>query len=331
MLRLWQAQAYISLDLQAFNVGDYRRAVEEKALSENITKVLYPNDDSEAGKLLRLQQQYFFISCSLQDMIRIYEQHEKTMDRFHEKYAIQLNDTHPSLAVAELMRILVDERGDALGDGVGNHHQDSELHQPHPHARGAGNLALAPDAEAAASARGDHFRDQPALPQRDPPALPQRRRAPRAHVPDRRARRAPRTHGPPGHRGQPCRQRRGQIALGSLARDRAARLRRDLAREVQQQDQRHHAAPVPHAGQPGPDLAHHRGHRGQVDRRPDPPARPGEIRRRRRLRRKVAQGQARQQARLGRISVEQVPTAIRPPSPCSTCRSSASTSTSAST
>ncbi len=110
MLRLWQAQAYILLDLQAFNVGDYRRAVEEKALSENITKVLYPNDDSEAGKLLRLQQQYFFISCSLQDMIRIYEQHETTMDRFHEKYAIQLNDTHPSLAVAELMRILVDEK-----------------------------------------------------------------------------------------------------------------------------------------------------------------------------------------------------------------------------
>jgi len=110
MLRLWQAQAYTSLDLQAFNVGDYRRAVEEKALSENITKVLYPNDESEAGKLLRLQQQYFFVSCSLQDMIRIYLQHEKTMDRFHEKYAIQLNDTHPSLTVAELMRILVDER-----------------------------------------------------------------------------------------------------------------------------------------------------------------------------------------------------------------------------
>jgi starch phosphorylase len=110
MLRLWQAQAYTALDLKAFNVGDYRSAVEEKALSENITKVLYPNDESEAGKLLRLQQQYFFISCSLQDMIRIYEQHEKTMDRFHEKYAVQLNDTHPSLCVAELMRILVDER-----------------------------------------------------------------------------------------------------------------------------------------------------------------------------------------------------------------------------
>jgi len=110
MLRLWQAQAYTSLDLQAFNVGDYRRAVEEKALSENITKILYPNDESEAGKRLRLQQQYFFVSCSLQDMIRIYMQHETTMDRFHEKYAVQLNDTHPSLTVAELMRILVDEK-----------------------------------------------------------------------------------------------------------------------------------------------------------------------------------------------------------------------------
>jgi starch phosphorylase len=110
MLRLWQAQAYTELDLIAFNVGDYRRAVEEKALSENITKVLYPNDESEAGKRLRLQQQYFFVSCSLQDMIRIYSQHEQTMDHFHEKYAIQLNDTHPSLTVAELMRILVDEK-----------------------------------------------------------------------------------------------------------------------------------------------------------------------------------------------------------------------------
>jgi starch phosphorylase len=110
MLRLWQAQAYTSLDLQAFNVGDYRRAVEENALSENITKIIYPNDESKAGKRLRLQQQYFFISCSLQDMIRIYSQHEQTMDHFHENYAIQLNDTHPSLTVAELMRILVDEQ-----------------------------------------------------------------------------------------------------------------------------------------------------------------------------------------------------------------------------
>jgi starch phosphorylase len=109
MLRLWQAEAFTSLDLQAFNVGDYTRACEEQVHTENITKVLYPNDDTEAGKSLRLQQEYFFVSCSLQDMMRIYLQKQKTLDHFHEKYAVQLNDTHPALAVAELMRLLVDE------------------------------------------------------------------------------------------------------------------------------------------------------------------------------------------------------------------------------
>jgi starch phosphorylase len=108
-LRLWQAVAAEELDLNAFNVGDYVGAVEEKIHSENITKVLYPNDQPEAGKILRLEQEYFFVSCSLQDMIRIYLQREKDLTRFHEKYAIQLNDTHPAIAVAELMRLLVDE------------------------------------------------------------------------------------------------------------------------------------------------------------------------------------------------------------------------------
>src|SRR5262249_54487081 len=82
-----------------------------KIVSENITKVLYPNDQPEAGKILRLEQEYFFVSCSLQDMIRIYLQRQNDLTRFHEKYAIQLNDTHPAIAVAELMRLLVDEHG----------------------------------------------------------------------------------------------------------------------------------------------------------------------------------------------------------------------------
>jgi starch phosphorylase len=109
MLRLWRAEACESFDFQAFNVGDYYRAVDEKVVSENITKVLYPNDDPDVGKRLRLEQQYFFVSCSLQDMIRIYRQREATLDHFHRKYVVQLNDTHPALAVAELMRLLVDE------------------------------------------------------------------------------------------------------------------------------------------------------------------------------------------------------------------------------
>ena len=109
MLRLWRAEAAESFDFQAFNVGDYDGAVEEKVASENLTKVLYPNDGPAAGKQLRLEQQYFFVSCSLQDMIRIYLQRATALERFHEKYVVQLNDTHPALAIPELMRLLVDE------------------------------------------------------------------------------------------------------------------------------------------------------------------------------------------------------------------------------
>ncbi|HVA51631.1 MAG TPA: glycogen/starch/alpha-glucan phosphorylase [Pirellulales bacterium] len=109
LLRLWKAEAHESFDFQAFNVGDYYRAVDKKIVSENITKVLYPNDEPAAGKQLRLEQQYFFVSCSLRDMIRIYLQREQTLDNFQQKYVIQLNDTHPTIGVAELMRLLVDE------------------------------------------------------------------------------------------------------------------------------------------------------------------------------------------------------------------------------
>jgi starch phosphorylase len=109
LLRLWKAEAAESFDFQAFNTGDYYGAVMEKMVSENITKVLYPNDESLQGKQLRLQQQYFFASCAMQDMIRIYLQRAKNLEGFDGKYAVQLNDTHPAIAVAELMRLLVDE------------------------------------------------------------------------------------------------------------------------------------------------------------------------------------------------------------------------------
>jgi starch phosphorylase len=109
MLRLWKAEATNTFDFEAFNVGDYARAVHDKITSENITKVLYPNDEAEEGKQLRLEQQYFFTSCSLQDMIRIFLQRESSLDGLGRKYVVQLNDTHPALAVAELMRLLVDE------------------------------------------------------------------------------------------------------------------------------------------------------------------------------------------------------------------------------
>ncbi|MFA7174277.1 MAG: glycogen/starch/alpha-glucan phosphorylase [Kiritimatiellia bacterium] len=107
-LRLWKAEAVESFDFAAFNYGDYYRAVESKMHSENITKVLYPNDEAIQGKTLRLQQQFFFVTCSLQDMMRAHTLMGRPMSAFHEGWAIQLNDTHPSLAVAELMRLLVD-------------------------------------------------------------------------------------------------------------------------------------------------------------------------------------------------------------------------------
>ncbi len=109
LLRLWKAEAAESFDFADFKVGDYYSAVQEKVLSENITKVLYPHDEPEVDKVLRLGQQHFFVSCSLQDMIRIHLLRQKSLDRFPESFAIQLNGSHPAIAVAELMRLLVDE------------------------------------------------------------------------------------------------------------------------------------------------------------------------------------------------------------------------------
>ncbi len=107
-LRLWKAQATESFDFKRFNVGDYFGAVDKKVESETITSVLYPNDEQTQGKQLRLEQQYFFVSCSLQDMIRIHKLRGRSLEDFDTQWAIQMNDTHPSIGVAELMRLFVD-------------------------------------------------------------------------------------------------------------------------------------------------------------------------------------------------------------------------------
>jgi len=109
-LRLWKSEAVESFDLKDFNVGDYYGAVHEKVISETLSKVLYPNDEPEIGKRLRLAQQYFFVSCSLQDILRLLDMKGEPIARLPEMAAVQLNDTHPSIAVVELMRLLVDER-----------------------------------------------------------------------------------------------------------------------------------------------------------------------------------------------------------------------------
>ena len=109
LLRLWKSEASQSFDFQAFNVGDYYGAVQSNIEAETISKVLYPNDEPEAGKELRLKQQYFFVSCSLQDMIRLHLNTAGPLEGFADKFVAQLNDTHPAIAVAELMRLLIDE------------------------------------------------------------------------------------------------------------------------------------------------------------------------------------------------------------------------------
>ena len=109
MLRLWKARASEEFDFQLFDVGDYAQAVEQKTNSENISKVLYPNDNSPQGKELRLKQQYFFVACSLRDIIRLFQIRDRDWTDLSKKIVIQLNDTHPVIAIPELMRILIDE------------------------------------------------------------------------------------------------------------------------------------------------------------------------------------------------------------------------------
>jgi glycogen phosphorylase len=110
-LRLWAAKSTRDFNLDYFNSGDYVKAVEDKNSSENISKVLYPNDYSLAGKELRLKQQYFFVAATLSDVLRRYRKFHDTYEAFPQKVAIQLNDTHPSIAIPELMRIFVDDAG----------------------------------------------------------------------------------------------------------------------------------------------------------------------------------------------------------------------------
>ena len=110
-LRLWESRATEEFDFEAFNSGGYEQAVHQKNMAETVSKVLYPNDKTEVGKELRLVQQYFFVACSLRDIIRRFHKSNTDWETFPEKVAIQLNDTHPAIAIVELMRLLQDDYG----------------------------------------------------------------------------------------------------------------------------------------------------------------------------------------------------------------------------
>jgi len=110
-LRIWDAKAIVDFSLDSFEVGDYHKAVEQETLAKNIVDVLYPNDNHYAGKELRLKQQYFFVSASLQEIIAKYKRENDDIYKLYEKVSIQMNDTHPTVAVGELMHLLLDEEG----------------------------------------------------------------------------------------------------------------------------------------------------------------------------------------------------------------------------
>ena len=140
-MRLWSAKASRDFNLKYFNEGNYIKAVEDKNESENLSKVLYPDDTTSMGRELRLKQQYFFVCASLQDILRRFTKYHPDLDELPDKVAIQLNDTHPAIAIPELMRVLVDHPSPGLGPRLGHHAAHLLLHQPHADARGARDLA----------------------------------------------------------------------------------------------------------------------------------------------------------------------------------------------
>ncbi len=222
-LRLWSARATEEIDLSAFNRGNYMGAVESKNQSENVSRVLYPDDSTPSGRELRLHQEYFFCSASVQDLLRRYLRNHKTFDQLSEKVSIHLNDTHPVLAVPELDAPLARRTRPRVGRGLGAHAEGVQLHQPHADARGAGDLAGRDAGAHPAAAPADHLRHQREIPGHRDAEGRQRCGAAAPAVAGRRGRRAARAHGLRGGAGQPLDQRRVGAALGA---DEAVDLRR---------------------------------------------------------------------------------------------------------
>ena len=267
-LRLWAAAAPDVFDFQAFSAGEFVSALAERLTAESLTRVLYPDDSTSMGQGLRFVQEYFLVACSLADLVRRFRRSNADWSALPDKVAIQLNDTHPSLAVPELMRILLDEAQPRLGPGLGPHPADARLHQPHAAARGPGEMAAPVVRGAAAASSGDHPRDQPPAPRGGADPLPGRRGPRRAREPRRGGRRAQDPDGQSRHRRLAQHQRRRRHPFRPAAHGDGQGPGRDVPRALQQQDQRRDAAALAAAGQPGAGPLHHRGDRRRLDHGP---------------------------------------------------------------
>ena len=184
-LRLWSATARARFDFQTFSGGDFVAAIAEALNAESLTRVLYPDDHTPQGRELRLMQEYFLVACSLGDIVRRFRESNSDWRTLPDKAAIQLNDTHPALAVAGADADLARRGASRMGRGVGHHPADARLHQPHPVAGGIGALAGRVDGAAHSAPARDHLRNQPPAARRHSRALPRRRRARGAHQPGR--------------------------------------------------------------------------------------------------------------------------------------------------
>ena len=140
-LRLWVAAAPDYFDFQEFSHGDFVGALAEKLAAETLTRVLYPDDSTSLGQGLRFVQEYFLVACSLADIVRRFRRSNTDWSTLPDKVAIQLNDTHPTMAVPELMRILLDEAKLGLGRSLGPDAKDAGVHQSHAVARGSREMA----------------------------------------------------------------------------------------------------------------------------------------------------------------------------------------------
>ena len=248
-LRLWSARAPDPLRLDAFNAGDYIGALADRVRAEAISKVLYPSDATPAGQELRLRQEYFFASASLLDLVRRHVKQHRDIRSLGDKVAIQLNDTHPAIAIAELMRILVDLNGLDWEEAWAIAQGGVLLHQPHAAARGAGKLAGDADGAAAAAPHADHLSHQRDASRRRAQGRLHRARRALLGVVDRRARRPAHAHGQSGLHRVAQDQRRFGAAYRSDAQDGVSRPQRRLSRPHHQQDQRHHLSPLADGGQ----------------------------------------------------------------------------------
>ena len=311
-LRLWRAEALESFDFSAFNSGDYSGAVSQKVVSETLSKVLYPNDEALAGKELRLEQQYFFVCCSLQDMMRILRVQQISVLRFHEKFAAQLNDTHPSIAVAELMRLLVDEYAvdwDTAWSitrktfGYTNHTLLPEALEHWPIAVFGKVLPRHLDIVYEINAR---FLEEVRI-----RFLGDEARIVRMSLIDENGGRYVRMANLAC-----CRQSRGERcgrpAFAASEAEPDEGLLRPLAGEVQQQDQRRDPAPLARSHQSAARGTHQRGHRRWLGQGPRQARGVGKVRRRRAVPEELARHQAGQQRRPRRAGARPYRRQCRP-------------------